>query len=101
LLAVVMTATVGSYPYLQHSAIAARAVLAPVKGTQVSPPASAAAPVDFSTIVDRYGPAVVNFSVTTPEQQASAPAPESIDADDPFLQIFKQFAPAPNHSNLF
>src|SRR5260370_18218951 len=44
----------GGSPFLQPTAIAAGATPAPAKGTRVLP-ASAAAPIDFPTIAERYG----------------------------------------------
>jgi S1-C subfamily serine protease len=48
---------------------------------------------DFPSIVERYGPAVVNISTTATDQQASAPTPEPIDSDDPFAAFFRRAAP--------
>ncbi|MGH1554335.1 hypothetical protein ACRAWF_27555 [Streptomyces sp. L7] len=63
-----VVAVAGGYAYLQKDMIS-RAVAAPVAtaaATTASAPGSAAvavaAPMDFSGIVDRYGPAVVNIS---------------------------------------
>ncbi|WP_449182268.1 trypsin-like peptidase domain-containing protein [Trinickia sp. YCB016] len=56
--------------------------------------ANAAAQVDFPTLVERYGPAVVNISTAAPDQQASAQAPAPIDPDDPFTAFFRRGAPA-------
>lgn len=50
------------------------------------------APADFSGIVDQYGPAVVNISVTGKAQRAE-PAFPQLDPDDPFFQFFRQFDP--------
>jgi serine protease Do len=49
---------------------------------------------DFSGIVERYGPAVVNISVVGKAQQspASANIPE-LDPNDPFSEFFRRFAP--------
>ncbi len=49
---------------------------------------------DFSGIVDRYGPAVVNISVTGKAQKVSQiQMGPNIDPDDPFFQFFKHFGP--------
>ncbi|WP_346779140.1 trypsin-like peptidase domain-containing protein [Burkholderia sp. Ac-20365] len=73
--------------------------------------ASANAPIDFPTIVERYGPAVVNIRAILPEKPLApaaapaAPAPasgasgasgassEAIDGDDPLFAFFKQAMP--------
>jgi serine protease Do len=53
-------------------------------------------PVDFPTIVEQYGLAVVNIRATTaPREQASMPAPASIEPDDPFFAFFQRPAPQP------
>lgn len=98
--AVVIASVFGGCPYLQPMAIAAGAAPVPAKGMRVAPAsttavpfASAAAPVDFPAIVERYGPAVVNISATMPEQQTSGPVPEAVDPDDPLSQFFKRSAP--------
>ncbi|MBN3759711.1 PDZ domain-containing protein [Burkholderia sp. Ac-20365] len=85
---------------------------APVKEKRVaSATASANAPIDFPTIVERYGPAVVNIRAILPEKPLApaaapaAPAPasgasgasgassEAIDGDDPLFAFFKQAMP--------
>ncbi|MFB9123688.1 trypsin-like peptidase domain-containing protein [Paraburkholderia dipogonis] len=60
---------------------------------------SAAAPIDFPAIVERYGPAVVNIRATVPVNApasataASGPDSEAIDGDDPIFAFFKQALP--------
>lgn len=54
--------------------------------------AGIAAPADFSGIVDKYGPAVVNISVTGKAHRYE-PAFPQMDPDDPFYQFFHQFDP--------
>ena len=67
----------------------------------ISPPASVAMQVlpDFSSLVDRYGAAVVNISVTQIQKTAAAgPQLRGIDPDDPFYEFFRRFQiPAPQH----
>jgi serine protease Do len=46
---------------------------------------------DFSGIVDRYGPAVVNITTLAKAQQS--PATDSLDPDDPFSEFFRRFGP--------
>ncbi|RKP52806.1 trypsin-like peptidase domain-containing protein [Trinickia fusca] len=54
---------------------------------------AAAAPIDFPTIAERYGPAVVSISAAPPDQPSSAPALRTIDTDDPFAAFFNRIAP--------
>ncbi|MGF6754302.1 trypsin-like peptidase domain-containing protein [Paraburkholderia sp. GAS42] len=91
-LAAVIAVFISCYPCLQPTANAAGAAPLPAKEKRVSS-ANASAPVDFPTIVERYGPAVVNISATAPEQQSSLTAPPAIDADDPLLAFVKHMAP--------
>nr|WP_296225437.1 trypsin-like peptidase domain-containing protein [Ralstonia sp. UBA689] len=81
-----MASVLGGVSYLQPTAIAAGIAPAPAKGASI-------APVDLPTIVERYGPAVVNISATAPEQPTQGQAPEDLDPDDPFIQIFQRSAP--------
>jgi serine protease Do len=53
----------------------------------VAKPSAAALP-DFTGIVQRYGPAVVNVSVTGTVKTAAHP---QIEPDDPFSQFFRRF----------
>jgi serine protease Do len=85
------------YPCLKSTATAAGAAPLPAKEKRVSP-ANAAAPVDFPTIVERYGAAVVNISTTAPEQQTSAPAFVALDPGDPFFAFFKRAPQQPQES---
>ncbi|CAG2155352.1 Do family serine endopeptidase [Cupriavidus numazuensis] len=48
---------------------------------------------DFASIVDRYGSAVVNISVTTEEQLASEGTPPGLSPGDPLFEFFKQLDP--------
>ena len=74
------------------------------------PPAMAAAPAatplvqglpDFTALVDRYGPAVVNVQVTERrETTAGRGAPRGVDPNDPFSEFFRRFGiPNPNLPN--
>jgi len=58
----------------------------------VTAPAATAQLPGFTWIVQKYGPAVVNVSVTT-EGKAMAAAPEmpGLDPNDPFYEFFKRF----------
>ena len=56
----------------------------------------AAVATDFSGIVDRYGPAVVNISVVGKSRQTPAVAEGpgfDLDPNDPFSQFFRYFGP--------
>jgi serine protease Do len=58
----------------------------------IAVPLAAAALPDFSGIVQRYGPAVVNVSTTGTVKTALASSPFSqLDPDDPFYEFFKHF----------
>ncbi|MFN7607855.1 MAG: trypsin-like peptidase domain-containing protein, partial [Ralstonia sp.] len=95
-----VVAGAGGYAYLQKDMIS-RAVAAPVAtATATTAPASGvapvavAAPMDFSGIVDRYGPAVVNISTTAHAQRTSMQGlPPGMSPDDPFSEFFKRFMP--------
>jgi serine protease Do len=93
-LAVMLAATVGgSYVYfhgLDFSAAHA-APVATMPATSMSV-ATLATPTDFSGIVERAGPAVVNISVTGKAQHTSDVTAD-IDPNDPFSEFFKRFGP--------
>ena len=56
--------------------------------------AGIAKPADFSGIVDQYGPAVVNISVTGKAQPVQRfPGFPGMSPDDPFFHFFQQFGP--------
>jgi serine protease Do len=62
-----------------------------VAGAAAAPSAGAGAQLPgFSWIVEKYGPAVVNISVT---QAIKADAPPQLDPNDPFYEFFKRFGP--------
>lgn len=73
--------------------------------TTASPPAKAARPapsvatglIDFPTIVERYGPAVVNIGIATADADAQAPGPtlDAVADDDPLLAFFKHATQQP------
>ncbi|MFL6550092.1 MAG: DegQ family serine endoprotease [Povalibacter sp.] len=64
-----------------------------------TPPAAAAAPVnltgalpDFTVLVDRYGPAVVNIAVVEKSQPVSNfSGPQGMSPNDPFQEFFRRF----------
>ncbi|KWR87632.1 DegQ family serine endoprotease [Cupriavidus sp. IDO] len=82
----------GGYAYLQKEVITP-GYAAPAPVTASAQPAAVATPIDFSGIVDQYGPAVVNISVTARAQRTAAQMPPGIDPDDPLFQFFKRFGP--------
>ncbi|WP_029044024.1 DegQ family serine endoprotease [Cupriavidus sp. WS] len=87
-----LAALAGGYAYLQKEVITpGYAAQSPV--TAPSQPVAVATPTDFSAIVDQYGPAVVNISVTSRAQRTSAQVPPGMDPDDPLFQFFKRFGP--------
>lgn len=88
----VLAAAAGSSSCMQGKTLAQTNPL-PSSGQPPASPVAATVPLDFPTIVDRYGPAVVNISVTSTEQGNSVRTPEHIDPTDPLFQFFKRFAP--------
>ncbi|MCA3232078.1 MAG: trypsin-like peptidase domain-containing protein, partial [Cupriavidus sp.] len=85
-----LAALAGGYTYLQKDAITP-GYAAPTPA--VATAAAVATPTDFSGIVDQFGPAVVNISVTARAQRTSAQVPSGMDPDDPLFQFFKRFGP--------
>ncbi|OVZ59286.1 peptidase [Pigmentiphaga sp. NML080357] len=61
-----------------------QALPAAAASTQAAAPVGAVTPPDFSQITQRYGPAVVNISVTGTTKVSD-------DEDDPFAQFFRGF----------
>lgn len=104
-LAVMLAAVAGgSYVYFHgvdlpsaHAAVPT-GLAAPLVAANPAPVAPAgpvvAAATDFSGIVQRAGPAVVNISVTGKARKvADNDDSDSDDPDDPFAQFFKRFGP--------
>ncbi|RYZ67680.1 MAG: Do family serine endopeptidase [Proteobacteria bacterium] len=63
-----------------------------------TPPAGASAGVavaralpDFSGLVERFGPAVVNVQVTEKRQEAQFRGPQGMSPNDPFYDFFRRF----------
>lgn len=76
-------------------------VIPPSKPTPpalANPSPSAAAAHNFSSIVERFGPAVVNISVIGESQftDTFAPGP-GLDPNDPFSQFYRRFGPNTPH----
>ena len=99
-LAVMLAAVVGgSYVYFRGADLPsaqAASINAPLVASNTAPAAPAgpviAAATDFSGIVQRAGPAVVNISVTGKAKKV-ADDNDDADPDDPFAQFFKRFGP--------
>jgi serine protease Do len=84
-----VAAVAGGYAYRGRAQAAAPPPRPPL--VNVAPPTTAALP-DFSGIVQRYGPAVVNVSTTSAVKTAAPASPFGpLDPDDPFAQLFKRF----------
>ncbi|AIO67732.1 trypsin-like peptidase domain-containing protein [Burkholderia oklahomensis] len=82
------------YACLQPTSTAAGTLPQPVKTKRIAQ-IGPAGPIDFPTLVERYGPAVVSVSVAAPEPQMSASGLEALDPDDPFSAYFKLGVPQP------
>lgn len=90
-------AVAGGYAYLQKD-VMTRAVAAPLAASATAQasaaPMAVAVPMDFSAIVERYGPAVVNISTTARAQRTSIQGlPPGVSPDDPFAEFFRRFMP--------
>lgn len=100
-LAVMIAAVVGgSYVYFRGADLPsahAAALNAPLVASNAAPAAPAgpvvAAATDFSGIVQRYGPAVVNISVTGKARKVADDDDNGLDPNDPFSEFFKRFGP--------
>ena len=74
-------------PILPHANAAATAQAA----APAAQPAVRGLP-DFSPLVERYGPAVVNINVTQAQKAGTAgPQLRGLDPDDPFYEFFRRF----------
>lgn len=100
-LAIMLAAIIGgSYVYFRGADIpAAHAEILPQPPVATLPSATVtpantvlATPTDFSGIVERAGPAVVNISVTGKAQRV-ADDDSDTDPNDPFSEFFKRFGP--------
>lgn len=71
-------------------AVAANAVRLPPAPKRVAPVAAGngTAAIDFPSIVERYGPAVVNIVASGDARQAQAASADPLDAADPFAAFF-------------
>ncbi|HZX29955.1 MAG TPA: DegQ family serine endoprotease [Rhodocyclaceae bacterium] len=95
-----MGLTAGYAAWSGHTPMAAQASPQPPAATVAAPLAAQPLP-DMSTIVDRYGPAVVNISVsgTLKDAKASQDLPQ-LDPDDPFYEFFRRFAIPQPHDGV-
>ncbi|MGD9596896.1 MAG: DegQ family serine endoprotease [Steroidobacteraceae bacterium] len=78
-----------------------------VASTAAPAPASAAAPMvqglpDFTAIVQKYGPAVVNIDVVSRQDaRGGIQGPPGMSPDDPFYDFFRRFGiPTPRGGNM-
>lgn len=81
----------------QTASTAVEQAAAPASQTQTATP-QGAAPVsvgaalpDFTGLVERYGPAVVNVAVIEKAQQTSRSVPPGMSPNDPFYEFFRRF----------
>jgi serine protease Do len=80
------------WSFFKHTDKAAAA--APAAAAPAAAPGATVALPDFSSLVDKYGPAVVNVSVTGTVKTNTQMFP-GMDPDDPFWQFFRRFQPMP------
>jgi serine protease Do len=59
------------------------------------PVATAAQLPDFTDLVEKQGPTVVNISTTQSARSALAPQIPNLPEDDPFYEFFRRFIPSP------
>ena len=76
---------------IARAAAPAAAAGAPVAAATAPAVAPVIAPTDFTQIVQRHGPAVVNISVSGMKKVAGPGIPPGLDPDDPFYPFFKRF----------
>ncbi len=102
--AALIAALAGGYLYRGRALAspATSAVATPAPAAPLAAPAAAAPLPDFSAIVQRYGPAVVNVSTTGTAKTSLEGSPFGhLDPDDPLYQFFKWFrAPERNDQPL-
>ena len=97
--AAVLAALVGTtVHYSSHFFGQAQAAVAASADAASSPAraiqSAAAGVMDFSGIVEQYGPAVVNISVTGKMQQTAISGEQpGVDPNDPFFEFFRHFGP--------
>lgn len=94
--AAVVAALVGAYAYFESPLLGQAHAAMFSQSPPVAAPASAipapAGVVDFADIVERFGPAVVNISVSSQPQRVNLAMP-NLDPNDPFYGFFRRFGP--------
>ena len=91
----------GCSPPASNAATTGAADRAPASVETATPPAGPSAGVamaralpDFSGLVDRFGPAVVNVQVVEKRTEAQFRGPQGMSPNDPFFEFFKRFGRA-------
>ena len=101
--AAAIAALAGGYAQFGSGAIEhAHALVTPTMPAPAVTPTITAALPDFSSIVERNGPAVVNISVTGAAKTAlrqESPFPQ-LDPDDPFFEFFRRFQMPMPHGDV-
>ena len=88
--------TVGGIEYFGPTAVHARTAAITQQSTQTSLPLATRGLPDFSSLVDQYGPSVVNISVTKNIKTGLAAGAPGIDPNNPLYDFFRRFQnPAP------
>jgi serine protease Do len=90
LLGIALAGCSGSFADNNPAAQAAAASAAPAIQT-ASPRNVAAALPDFASLVDHYGPAVVNVAVVAKSQPTSNEGPPGMSPNDPLNEFFRRF----------
>jgi len=87
----VISAAVGGYSHAGPALTKTKSTEAAAVVADTRAPAAVALP-DFSAIAERYGPAVVNVTVSQDvKADAAMPQMPQLDPDDPFYEFFKRF----------
>ncbi len=100
--ALVAAGVIGGVATFYHQSTPVTAAFAattpPAAATQAVIPTAAANLPDFSALVDRVGPAVVNITVVHTGKNAAASDDDDDDsgAQDPYREFFKRFGGGPN-----
>jgi len=95
----VLAGLVGGYSYVGPAGLSIANAASPATASSPMAPVNAApmpisGAIDFSGIVERYGPAVVNISVTGKMQQtANRGDRQGMDPSDPMFDFFRRFGP--------
>lgn len=84
-----------SQAHAQNSTMSAQ-ITAPVNAPTLVQHTQA---TDFSSIVERFGPAVVNISVTSKTPVSNRAEMPEMDPNDPFFEFFRHFGPQMPHGD--